>query len=111
MILTSQLPIWPVITAKAASLRGLIFCAACGLPLHPMRLPEGRRAYRGVCGCRLGPVDADTVERLVADAAEREVPAVFGGVPAGQRAVIVRRSVAAIRLGGTVDDLSIVWRT
>jgi hypothetical protein len=105
------MPMRPDTTAETDGLRGLIFCAACGLPLHPVQLAVGRRAYRGVCGCRLGPVDADTVEQLVADAVEREDPAVFAGVAARQRAAAVRRVVAEVRLGGTVDDLSIVWRT
>ncbi|WP_173079169.1 hypothetical protein [Phytohabitans rumicis] len=102
MILTCQLPMRPDPNGAADGLRGLIFCATCELPLHPVQLAAGRWAYRGVCGCRLGPVDGDTVERLVADAA---------GVPAAQRAVIICRLVAEVRLGGTVDDLSIVWRT
>jgi hypothetical protein len=80
----------------------------CGQYCHPVELADGSRAYRSVCGCRLSPLDALTVERLVLNAVEREVPALLARAVTRRPAALVRLVFAEVVVGGTVDDLSFV---
>lgn len=107
-------------------LAGLLFCAACQLPLRPVEMLGGR-AYGAPCGCRLTVVAADTLERLVFDAVVAREPAAGdcgggGGAPRPGRAdsgasadvrrcwaVLFRRYLAEVRLGGAPDDLTLIW--
>jgi hypothetical protein len=43
-------------------LRGLIFCATWDQPFFPSPQPDGSRAYRSLCGCRLRPLPAGQIE-------------------------------------------------
>nr|MDT0663311.1 hypothetical protein [Micromonospora sp. DSM 115978] len=87
-------------------LAGRIFCGSCDLPLNPIEMLGGR-AYGSPCGCRLTVVAADAVERLVYDAVLTREPTTAD--PADP-ADLIRRHVAEVRLGGTLDDLHIIWR-
>lgn len=107
-------------------LAGLLHCAACGLGLRPMEMLGGR-VYGAPCGCRLSVVAADTVERLVFDAVAAREPAAddcCGGTAAPRPgradpgvsletrrcwAVLFRRHLAEVRIGGTPDDLTLIW--
>lgn len=92
------------------TLRGLLFCDSCGVPLHPLKLAGGPRAYRGACGCRMRSVDAATVERQVFNAVERRTPALVTGVPAECLAGVYLSVLAEVRAGVTGDELTFVWR-
>ena len=88
---------------------GLLFCQ-CGAPFCRWGSPDSTREYMAVCGCRLWPIDAVTIERRVcSDAAERDSPVVAGGwteIP-GE---VLARLYARIEVGGTVDDVRFVPR-
>jgi hypothetical protein len=53
-------------------------------------------------------LDAVTVERLVLNAVEREVPALLIRVATRRHAAVIRQVFAEIVVAGTVDDLSFV---
>lgn len=90
-------------------LRGLLFCR-CGQQFHPVESIDGSRAYVSLCGCRMGPLDADTVERLVFNAAEREAPALFVNLPEERYVEAFRMVFAEVTVGGTTDEISYVVR-
>ena len=92
------------------TVRGLLFCDACDVPLHPLELAGGSRAYRGVCGCRTRSVDAATVERQVFDAVEQRTPWLVIGVPAECLAGVYRSVLAEVRVGVTGSELTFAWR-
>lgn len=87
----------------------------------------GGRAYGAPCGCRLTVVAADTVERLVFDAVVAREPTAddCGGADDEPRpgragpgvsletrrcwAALFRRYLAEVRIGGTPDDLTLIW--
>jgi hypothetical protein len=97
------------VTHDPYSLRGLLFCA-CDQPYYPLELAAGGRAYAAVCGCRLWPLNAITMERLVLETAEREAPALFVGVPTARHGAVFRRLFARVSAGGAGYDLSFVRR-
>ncbi|WP_326555393.1 hypothetical protein [Micromonospora sp. NBC_01813] len=92
------------------SLAGLLFCATCERQMIPMSRLNGR-VYGAPCGCRLSPVDALTVERLVYNAVEAQHPELLTCVAANDLPVIFRRVLAAVRIGGAAEELEFIWST
>jgi hypothetical protein len=89
---------------------GRLFCR-CGAPFCRWGSPDSKREYMAVCGCRLRPIDADTIERCVyADAARRD-PALTAGRWPEPPAEVLARLYSRIDVGGTVDDVRFVPRT
>jgi hypothetical protein len=99
----------PAPSTDPFTLRGLLYCAGCQLPLHPLRLAGGPRAYRGPCGCRLRPLDALAVERRVRQAVEQQAGAQIAGLPDECLAAAYRQFIAEARIDATGDELTIVW--
>ncbi|MDG4767682.1 zinc ribbon domain-containing protein [Solwaraspora sp. WMMD406] len=91
-------------------LAGLLFCATCERQMTPMTRLNGR-AYGAPCGCRLSPVDALTVERLVFNAVEAHHPDLLTRTAAGGLAAAFRKVLAEVRIGGTADELEFIWST
>jgi hypothetical protein len=88
---------------------GRLFCR-CGAPFCRWGSPDAKREYMAVCGCRLRPIDADTIEsRVYADAARRE-PALTAGRWPGPPGEVLARLYNRIDVGGTVDDVRFVPR-
>lgn len=88
---------------------GLLFCR-CGAAFCRWGSADAKREYMAVCGCRLRPIDAVTVERRVcADAAKLDSSAAAGGwvETSGE---MLARLYARIEVGGTVDDIRFVPR-
>lgn len=92
-------------------LRGLLVCATrgCRQRLYPQPSTSEPRAYRNSCGCRMRPIDAATIERRVFEAVADRVPALLATDPAPCRAVY-QSLLAEVTVGGTVDDVRLVWR-
>jgi hypothetical protein len=102
------------ITQRAGStgsypLCGLLFCR-CGARFCRSSSPASKREYLSVCGCRLRPLDADSIERLVcAEAMSRTPgPATLGRSVKPPEALF--RLYYRIEVGGTVDDVRFVRR-
>ncbi|WP_127508669.1 hypothetical protein [Actinoplanes solisilvae] len=88
---------------------GRLFCR-CGAPFCRWGSPAAKREYMAVCGCRLRPIDADTIERRVyADTARLDPVAAADGSPATPGEVLARL-YTRIEVGGTVDDVRFVPR-
>jgi hypothetical protein len=88
---------------------GRLFCR-CGAPFSRWGSPDAKREYMSVCGCRLRPIDADTIEhRVYADAARRD-PALTAGPGPEAPAEVLARLYNRIDVGGTVDDVRFVPR-
>jgi hypothetical protein len=92
-------------------LRGLLVCATrgCHQRLYPQPSVTEPRAYRNSCGCRMRPVDAATIEQRVFEAVVARVPALLAAGPAPCHTVY-RSLLAEVAVGGTVDDVRLVWR-
>jgi hypothetical protein len=88
------------------SLGALLVCDSCDLTLQPVLTTDGRRGYRAPCGCRLAAVDAAVVERLVQDIAELH----GADIDSPPDTHALRDVFAQVRIGGSTDDLSPVWR-
>jgi len=88
---------------------GLLFCR-CGARFCRSCSPASKREYRSVCGCRLRPLDADNIERLVRTAAVSRAPgaATLGGSMKPPEALF--HLYSRIEVGGTVDDMRFVRR-
>jgi hypothetical protein len=88
---------------------GMLFCR-CGARFYRSESPRARREYMTVCGCRLRPIDADTVERqvLAARNTQHEMRAAAGQVGLPTLAVLDGRG--RIEVGGTLDDIRFVPR-
>lgn len=97
-------------STDAYPLRGLLFCR-CGARFCRWGSPGTTREYMTVCGCRLRPIDADTIERRVYTDAARLVPALAAGRWCESPAEVLARLYARIEVGGTVDDVRFVRRT
>lgn len=97
-------------STDAYPLRGLLFCR-CGARFCRWGSPGTTREYMTVCGCRLRPIDADTIERRVYADAARLVPALAAGRWCEPPAEALARLYARIEVGGTVDDVRFVRRT
>jgi hypothetical protein len=90
----------------AFPLRGLLYCA-CGQPFCPSGWSECRRAYLSLCGCRLRPIDADTIERRL----QREAERVDTSSAAEELdPEMYQELFARVEVGGTVDDIRIIRR-
>jgi hypothetical protein len=87
---------------------GVLFCR-CGAPFHRSDSPGARREYMTVCGCRLRPIDADTIERRVHAAGNRVSEE---AATVDQSALRTRDPFAGgrIEVGGTLDDIRFVPR-
>lgn len=92
-------------------LRGLLVCATrgCRQRLYPQPSVGGPRAYRNSCGCRMRPIDAATIEQRVFEEVALRVPALLAPDPVPCRAVY-QKLLAEVAVGGTVDDVRLVWR-
>ncbi|WFE26881.1 hypothetical protein O7623_27015 [Solwaraspora sp. WMMD791] len=91
-------------------LSGLLFCATCERQMIEMSRLNGR-AYGAPCGCRLSPVDALTVERLVFNAVEARHPERLAGPASLDLSSVFREVLAEVRIGGAVDELEFIWST
>ncbi|MDG4771992.1 zinc ribbon domain-containing protein [Solwaraspora sp. WMMD792] len=98
-------------TSDQWPLRGVLMCAACGRRLQPLRTTDGGRAYRGPCGCRLGPADAGRIERLVGLSIARRRPDLAAVSPPRTDADVIGEAIDQVYVGADADDLLIVWRT
>jgi len=96
-----------VLPFDAYPLCGLMFCC-CGQPFLPSGWTEGTRTYLSLCGCRLRPIEAASVEQRVKAAAE--LPPVPSPVGAPDWAAL-HGMFARVEVGGTVEDLRLVHRT
>ncbi|MFY1632497.1 hypothetical protein ACN27F_04285 [Solwaraspora sp. WMMB335] len=105
---------WPPVARGGAArpeypLDGLLFCAACERALTGMEMLGGR-AYGSPCGCRLAVVPAEQLEHLVLSTlAAREPGALIQIEQAVDPGKLMRRYLAEVRIGGTIDDLELVW--
>ncbi|HEY0696702.1 MAG TPA: hypothetical protein VGD43_02710 [Micromonospora sp.] len=95
--------------ADSHPLCGSLVCR-CGQFCYSVSSVDGSRAYGGACGCRLQPIDAATVERLVHDAAERENPTLLAGIPIEDCWPLVPTVFAQVVVAGHADELSFVRR-
>jgi len=95
---------------QQSALVGLLFCATCQRQMIPMARINGR-AYGSPCGCRLAPVDALTVERLVFNAVEANHPDILTGVAASDLLAVFHQVLAEVRIGGAADELEFIWST
>jgi hypothetical protein len=101
----------PIVSSGGLSpLAGLLFCATCERQMIPMSRVTGR-VYGAPCGCRLSPVDALTVERLVFNAVEARHPELLSRVAPGDLPAVFRQVLAEVRIGGAADELEFVWST
>ena len=89
---------------------GLLFCR-CGAPFCRWSSPDSTREYMAVCGCRLRPIDAVTIERRVCtNAAKLDTSVVAGGWVEALGEVLACL-YSRIEVGGTVDDVRFVPHT
>ncbi|WJK43719.1 hypothetical protein O7608_15685 [Solwaraspora sp. WMMA2056] len=86
-------------------------CAACGRRLEPLWTADGGRAYRGPCGCRLRPVDANRIERLVGLSIARRRPDLAVAATPRTQAEVIGDAVDQVYVGADADEVLIVWRT
>jgi hypothetical protein len=110
----SGAPCLPMMDTVASSLDsyplcGWLYCV-CGERFFPSSAADSTREYMSVCGCRLRPIDAATVERRVYARAAHLVP------PSASRwrervEEALARLYARIEVGGTVDDVRFIPRT
>jgi hypothetical protein len=97
-----------VLPADQFWLRNVLICAGCGHRLYPAGLAAGARAYADTCGCRLRPVEVDTVEAVVRDRLQQRLPADGDPVPNLDR--LVRQWVSTVRFGGSAGEVMSEWR-
>lgn len=91
-------------------LSGRLFCR-CGARFSRWGSPDSTREYTAVCGCRLRPIDADTIERQVYADAVRLDPVMTAAGWVEAPAEALTRLYSRIEVGGTVDDVRFVPRT
>jgi hypothetical protein len=89
---------------------GQLFCR-CGARFSRWGSPDSTREYMAVCGCRLRPIDADTIERQVYADAVRLDPMMTAAGRLEASAEVLTRLYSRIEVGGTVDDVRFVPRT
>jgi hypothetical protein len=96
-------------TSERHPLCGMLFCR-CGARFYRSESPGARREYMTVCGCRLRPIDADTIESqvLAARNVHHEMPTAAGQV--GLRTFTALDGRGRIEVGGTLDDIRFVPR-
>jgi hypothetical protein len=93
------------------ALGGLLVCDGCEQRLYPVGLVGGNRAYANICGCRLRPVDADTIEAIISRATHRHLGHLDGDASSAGLGVLFRRLLTMVRVGGCADEVICVWRT
>ncbi|MFY1633965.1 zinc ribbon domain-containing protein [Solwaraspora sp. WMMB335] len=91
-------------------LAGLLFCAPCRRQMIPMTRLDGR-TYGAPCGCRLSPVDARTVDQAVFDAVAARFPDLLRRAGTGTVTETLRQVLTEVRIGGTADELELIWST
>jgi hypothetical protein len=91
-------------------LAGLLVCAGCDLPLHPVVVGHGHRCYRSPCGCRISPVDAEVTERLTYDRL-RQDRLVLVSVPTEDWPALFHHLLATVRIGTVPEELALLTRT
>ena len=91
-------------------LAGLLFCATCERQMIPMSRLDGR-VYGAPCGCRLSPVDALTVERLVFNAVEAQDPELLTRATVNDLPAVFRQVLTEVRISGAADELEFIWST
>ena len=90
-------------------LDGQLFCR-CGSRFSRWGLSDSTREYMALCGCRLRPIDAETIEcRVYADAVRRDPVSATGWSEAPGE--VLAHLYTRIEVGGTVDDVRFVPRT
>ncbi|GAA1582899.1 hypothetical protein GCM10009828_003720 [Actinoplanes couchii] len=85
-------------------LYGVLFCC-CGARFHRSESPDARREYMTVCGCRLQPIDAATIEKRVHAAGIS-----FDKAQGPLRTRVAPDGYGRIEVGGTLDDIRFVHR-
>jgi hypothetical protein len=107
--ITHALPVWGEITCRPHlvdqyPLCGLLFCQ-CGASFCRSKAPDGRREYMAVCGCRLQPIDADSIESRVYSAGQltSHSPAADVNTEGNSHPAVGR--CIRIHVGGTLDDI------
>jgi len=96
-----------VLPFDAYPLCGFMFCC-CGQPFLPSGWTKTTRTYMSLCGCRLRPIEAASVEHRVEAAAQ--LPPVPSPIDGPDWAALHRLFVR-VEVGGTVEDLRLVHRT
>jgi hypothetical protein len=91
-------------------LQGLLFCI-CGQALLRSAGTGSAWNYLSLCGCRLWPIDANTVEQLVNAEVASAAAELIGGGWSSSPADVFGRLFIRIEIGGTVDDIRFVPRT
>jgi len=90
-------------------LDGLLTCAGCDRRLVCLQTLSGR-AYGAPCGCRPGPVNAEKLERLVLDAVVAHGRGVLIQIEdAADPGSLMRRFLAEVYVGATIDELEFSW--
>jgi hypothetical protein len=91
-------------------LQGWIFCI-CGQAFHRWGRIDATREYLSLCGCRLWPLDASTIERRVYAAVALAAPGLIGDGWTDRPAEVLARLFTRVEVGGTVEDIRLVPRT
>jgi hypothetical protein len=89
---------------------GRLHCI-CGERFFPWSAADATREYMSVCGCRLRPIDAATVERRLSAQANHLVPPPATGRWHRRSEKSLAELYVRIEVGGTVDDVRFVPRT
>jgi hypothetical protein len=101
-------PRWQM-TSMTCSLDAYPLCwqlyCVCGERFFPSTAADSTREYMSVCGCRLRPIDAVTVERRVYAQAVHLVSPLATGRWRRRAVESLARSYERIEVGGTVDDV------
>jgi hypothetical protein len=84
-----------------------LYCV-CGGRFFPSNAADSTGAYMSVCGCRLRPIDAATVERRVYTQAATFVSPPTTGCWRRRTMKSFARSCARIEVGGLIDDVRLV---
>lgn len=88
---------------------GLLFCR-CGATFCRSESPDAIRGYMTACGCRLWPIDAETIEqRVYADVTMLESARTADGQTDTTARLLTDR-YARIEVGGTINDVRFVPR-
>jgi len=111
---TTGAPCWPMAGMACSSdsypLCGRLYCV-CGERFFPSSAADSTREYMSVCGCRLRPIDAATIECRVYAQATHLVPSPATGRWHRHAERLLAQLYVRIEVGGTVDDVRFVPRT
>ncbi len=98
------------LSREAYPLQGWLFCI-CGQAFLRSDGTDSTRRYQSLCGCRLWPTDADTVEQLVYAAAAGTLEELIGDGWTRHSAEVFALLFSRVEIGGTVEDIRFVPRT